>query len=301
MKSTLPCVAERPVEIREHATLSGQPGRAWFGNRFVYLLISQRARGLSIGINLNPNKACNFDCVYCEVDRSHTRHGAEVDVPAMATELENLLAVLRNEGVRSLPGWEQTPDELSALKEVALSGDGEPTLCPDFAEVLEAVLHARARGPFFKIVLITNGTGLHRQQVCDALRLLTRQDEIWVKLDVGTQADLERINRPVCPAGDAPPCLQLILENIIRLGRERPVVIQSLFPSINGQGPSEDSVAAYISRLEQLKRDGAQISLVQVYSVHRPAVREDCRHLSLRELSAIARRIRTIGLKAEVF
>lgn len=46
----------------------GRP-REFLGNRFVYAVISQRAHGLSIGINLNPNKACNFDCAYCEVNR----------------------------------------------------------------------------------------------------------------------------------------------------------------------------------------------------------------------------------------
>jgi hypothetical protein len=142
---------------------------------------------------------------------------------------------------------------------------------------------------------------LHRAHVSEALKLLTRRDEIWVKLDVGTQAELERINRPVCRAGEEAPCLRLILENIVRLGRERPLVIQSLFPSIDGNGPTEENIAAYIDCLQQLKSAGTQISLVQVYSVHRPAVRKECGHLPLKQLSAIARRIRDIGLKAEVF
>lgn len=279
------------------------PGRSWFGNRFVYLVVSQRARGLSVGINLNPDKACNFDCIYCEVDRTGAQGPKAVDTCVMAAELEAMLLLLHSQGVRSLPGFADLSDELCNLKEVALSGDGEPTLCPNFEEALESVLHVRARSavPFFKIVLITNGTALHREQVGRALNLLTFRDEIWIKLDVGTQAELERINRPRCLGSDNSPCLQMIVHNIIRVGRQRPVVIQSLFPSLDGRGPGDKEIAAYLECLEKIRAAGAKISLVQVYSVHRPAIQSNCRHLPLHELSAISKRIRAIGLKAEVF
>ena len=67
----------------------GRP-RHGLGNRFVYAAISQRARGLSIGVNLNPDKRCNFDCVYCEVDRDTPGRARRVDVAVMASELERL-------------------------------------------------------------------------------------------------------------------------------------------------------------------------------------------------------------------
>ena len=221
----------------------------------------------------------------------------------MARKLQTILELIAAGGARTLPGLASVPDELTTLKEVALSGDGEPTLCPNFEQVVEAVLHVRARGavPFFKLVLLTNGTGLHREQVARALKLFTFRDEIWIKLDVGSQAGLERINRPKSVGTENSPCLSTILQNIIRVGRERSIVIQSLFPSIDGRGPSEEEIAAYLKCLEKIRAAGAKISLVQVYSVHRPAIQSNCRHLVLKELSSIARRIRATGLSAEVF
>ncbi len=297
------------TEVVEPETRATLGVRSYLSNQLVYIVISQRAKGVSVGVNLNPDKVCNFDCAYCEIDptpptdRTNVTRKQGADVTVIAAELESMLRFLAEKDIRSLPGWANVPAELSKLKEVALSGDGEPTLCPNFEEAIQTVLHVRARGtvPFFKIVLITNGTGLHLPEVRRALKLLTSRDEIWVKLDVGTQAGLERLNRPVAGLGCPAPDLDQIINNIIQLGRERPVIIQSMFPRVDKLGPAEDEVAEYLNCLRRIKAEGAHISLVQVYSVHRPAVRSRCEHLSLKELSAIARSIRALGLKAEVF
>ena len=142
------------------------------------------------------------------------------------------------------------------MRHVALSGDGEPTLSPQFAEVVQAVVHIRALGgfPFFKIVLLTNGTGLDRPQVQESLKRFTKSDEIWVKLDGGTQEYLDK----VCRLKDV--TLGKILSNILHLARQRPVVIQSLFPAINGEEPSAEDIEQFAHRLKELKSDGAQIS-----------------------------------------
>lgn len=270
------------------------PARNFYGNRFVYCVISQRAGGLSIGVNMNPDRRCNFDCVYCEVDR--TKEGGPIRLPVaeMLGELEKLLAVVY-EGRPEQPG--SAAAGLLSFKEVALSGDGEPTLSPNFREIAESVAGLRARRVFppFKIVLITNGTGLHLPQVRAGLEVLNAGDEIWVKLDVGTQAGLERINRTSLP-------LENLLKNIRELACQRPVVIQSLFPLVGGVEPSPEEIEAYTGCLCELKEAGAQISLVQVYSAHRPAMDSACAHLPLRRLSSIARIVRErTGLNVEVF
>jgi wyosine [tRNA(Phe)-imidazoG37] synthetase (radical SAM superfamily) len=180
---------------------------------------------------------------------------------------------------------------------VALSGDGEPTLCPNFGEAVEAVIHLRAsaRVPRFKIVLITNATCLDRSQVAYGIRLLTRQDEVWAKLDGGTQAYIDYINRAEFP-------LAKILENIRDLGRERPVVIQTMVPEINGENPFRSQITEYAARLRELKEAGAQISLVQIYSANRPTPHSACAHLSLKALSEVAKAVRSAtGLRTEVF
>jgi wyosine [tRNA(Phe)-imidazoG37] synthetase (radical SAM superfamily) len=269
--------------------------RDWLGNRFVYAVISSRARGLSLGVNMNPDRRCNFDCSYCEVDRRSPSEERQLLVDVMAAELHKTLLEVRSGQLRSRPSYHTLPSELLQLRHVALSGDGEPTLAPNFVEAVQAVARVRALGGFFKIVLITNGTGLDQAEVMRGLEILTKSDEIWVKLDGGTQGFVDKINRPNVP-------LEKILANILLVGRRRPVVIQSLFPEIHGDEPPHEEIQEYASRLKELKAGGAQISLVQIYSAARPGAHAEWGHLPLRVLSQISQAVRQVaGLRAEVF
>ena len=269
--------------------------RDFLGNRFVYAVISSRAGGLALGVNMNPDKRCNFDCSYCEVDRHTASHEGKLAVDVMAQELHRTLLAVRQGQLRSRPWYHSLPAELLQLRHVALSGDGEPTLAPNFVEAVQAVVRVRALGGFFKIVLITNGTGLDQPDILRGLELLTKSDEIWIKLDGGTQAFVDKINRPNVP-------LEKILANILLVGRQRQVVVQSLFPAIHGEEPPFEEIQEYAMRLKELKAGGAQISLVQIYSAARPGVHAEWGHLPLRVLSQIAQTVRhTAGLRAEVF
>jgi wyosine [tRNA(Phe)-imidazoG37] synthetase (radical SAM superfamily) len=269
--------------------------RDLLGNRFVYAVISSRARGLSLGVNMNPDRRCNFDCYYCEVDRRSPSHERQLLVDVMAAELHRTIQAVRSGQFHSRAGFQHLPPELLALRHVALSGDGEPTLAPNFVEAVQAVARVRALGGFFKIVLLTNGTGLDQPEVLRGLEILTKSDEIWIKLDGGTQSFVDRVNRPNVP-------LEKILANIQMVGRRRPVVIQSLFPSIEGDEPPPEEIQEYAQRLKELKAGGADISLVQIYSAARPGVHSEWGHLPLRVLSQIAQTVRQVtGLRAEVF
>ncbi len=286
---------KRHVMVRE---IAFDRPRDFLNNRFVYAVLSPRARGLTLGVNMNPDKRCNFDCLYCEVDRSTLPEQSALQVGVMATELQRTLAHILQGRLREHPQYQSLPDELLQLRHVALSGDGEPTLSSQFAEAVQAVVHIRALGgfPFFKIVLLTNATGLDRSQVQESLKRFTKSDEIWVKLDGGTQEYLDK----VCRLKDV--TLGKILSNILHLARQRPVVIQSLFPAINGEEPSAEDIEQYAHRLKELKSDGAQISLVQIYSANRPMSHAECGHLPLKTLSNIAQVVRQVsGLKTEVF
>jgi wyosine [tRNA(Phe)-imidazoG37] synthetase (radical SAM superfamily) len=269
--------------------------RDFLRNQFVYVVISPRAGGLSLGINLNPVVNCNLNCIYCEVDRTEAARVSSFDVDRMVAELKETHELANGGWLRQWPRYARLPEDLLKVRHVALSGDGEPTLSSHFLEALQAVVHVRALGRFFKIVLVSNSTGLGRPQVRQGLRLLTRQDEVWAKLDGGTQSYINKVNGASVP-------LNQILESILLVGRQRPVVIQSLFPAIHGTPPPQEEIREYAQRLKELKQEGAEISMVQVYSATRPTARSGCSHLPLKTLSEIAQTVRRVaGLRAEVF
>ena len=271
--------------------------REFSAKHFVYTVISPRARGLSIGVNFNPDQQCNFDCIYCEVDRRRPAGKKSLEVGVMIAELRHALEMISSGKIRQDPHYARLPESLLCLRHVTLSGDGEPTLCPNFAEAVAAILHLRATGlfPFFKLVLVTNATGLDARHVAPSVKRLDSSDEVWVKLDAGSEDYFQKVNRPQVP-------LSKVMVNITMLGRVRPVVIQSLFPSIDGREPAEEEIKQYLARLLELKAAGTMISLVQVYSATRPVGNPCCGHLPLHSLFRIAKLIRSeTGLKAEVF
>jgi wyosine [tRNA(Phe)-imidazoG37] synthetase (radical SAM superfamily) len=131
--------------------------------------------------------------------------------------------------------------------------------------------------------------------VQQGLKHFTKSDEIWAKLDGGTQAFFNRVDRSGVP-------LEKVLSNILLVARQRPVIIQSLFAAINGEEPASGEIEEYAHRLKELKAAGANIPLVQIYSATRPMFHAECGHLPLKTLSHIAHTVRHVsGLKAEVF
>jgi len=247
----------KPPMLTDEAAF-GYP-RDFLANQFVYLVVSPRARGLSVGVNLNPVVNCTFNCMYCEVDRTKPSRAMNLDVERMVQELRTTLLLAHEGGLRAIAGYAQFPEDLLAVRHVTLSGDGEPTIAGNFVEATEAIIHLRALGqvPPFKIVLVTNSTALDQPQVQRGLKYLTKDDEVWAKLDAGTQRYLSRVNGTNIP-------IEKILANILGLARRRPVVIQSLFPSIHRKGPSSYEIEQYARRLNELSQQGANISMVQI-------------------------------------
>lgn len=267
--------------------------------RFVQTVVSPRARGLSVRLDLAPDGHCNFDCQYCEVKRTQLSADRVPDIPVMMAELEAVLDTIAQGRGRELPGCNRVPDGYLHLGHVALSGEGEPTLCPCFADVLESLLHlrARTRHGFFRIAIVTNGTRLNAPEIRESLSLLTPQDEIWAKLDAGTEEWFQIVNRPQCT-------LQEVLAQLKECGKEHALTIQSLFPTLPKypNGPPPDEIAAYVDRLIELKEAKVRIPLVQIYSTSRSAARPGVGHAPLATLSAIARQVRTrAGLNAQVY
>ncbi len=267
-----------------------QHSRSFQENRYVYPVLSRRSKGISVGINLNPDKVCNFNCIYCQVERNGALPKIEVDISRISYELKETLDLVKTGRIFSLPPFDKTPSELRHLSDIAISGDGEPTMVPCFYEVIEEILKVR-KGCYgdIKIVLITNASGLNRPKVQDALDILYQNNgEVWAKLDAGSDAFYRKVSRTHIPFGD-------IVRNLIVTAQRHPIVIQSCFNRINNQPPQGDEIERYCHLLKRLTESGGQIRLVQIYTVARPPAEDGVTPLSGEELNFIAGKVREIA------
>src|SRR6516162_6780926 len=126
------------TERRQPLLIHRDHRRDFENNRYVYAVVSRRSKGVSIGLNLNPDKICNFDCVYCQVDRRTPATVRDVDVPRLLDELEGMLDLVVSGELFEIERFAQTPPALRRLNDIAFSGDGEPTTCPEFLEIVRA-------------------------------------------------------------------------------------------------------------------------------------------------------------------
>ena len=277
-----------------------QHSRSWRENRYVYPVISRRSKGLSIGVNLNPDQGCNFDCVYCSVDRTTAPTVRSVDLEGVRAELDHLLGLAVSGAIWNEPPFDRTPPELRRLNDVAFSGDGEPTSYPGFGEACRLAADLiKWHGALAKIVVITNATLLNRPEAQAALAFLDTLSEavpsqVWAKLDAGTQDYYALIERTKVP-------LSRVLDNLLLTGRARPIVIQSMFLRYRGEAPPVEEIDAYLGRLRDLIAGGCRISLVQVYTVARSTAEAQATPLTKDEVDAIVAKVRTLGVAAEAY
>lgn len=233
---------------------------------YAYPVLSRRAAGLSVGINLSPHKACNMDCVYCQVDRDVAPTVRTVDLDRMEEELTALLVRAADGEIFTVEPFASAPAHLHRLADVAFSGDGEPTSYRGFFEACRRVVRAKERAgvPETPVRLITNAIDLDRDEVVEALAFLDDHGgEIWAKLDAGTAEHFDRVARTKTP-------LHRILANLLATAKLRPLTIQSLFLRLSGEDPAATEIEAWIGRLEEILAEGGSLSLVQVYTVARP-------------------------------
>ncbi|HEY7089401.1 MAG TPA: radical SAM protein [Tepidisphaeraceae bacterium] len=272
--------------------------RNWQANRYVYPVISRRSKGLSIGVNLNPDKVCNFDCIYCCVDRTVGPTYREVDLSILKDELQHMLELARSGELWKIPPFDQTAPELRRINDIAFSGDGEPTSFSGFGAACQLAADLLADSGLagnVKIVVITNATLFHRPAVREALEFLDQHNgEIWAKLEAGTEEYYRRVERTSIS-------LKRVLDNILEAGRVRPIVVQSLFMNVHGEPPSGAEIDAYIARLRELKTSGCQIKLVQVYTVARTTAEAYVTPLKPQALDAISDAVRAIPLPVETY
>ena len=247
-------------------SLHSNHNRIYGSNRFVYPVLSRRSNGVSLGVNLNPDKVCNFDCIYCQVDRTTRSETRFVEMDQLLAELRTTLDFITSGDFFGDGPFKDIPPELKRLNDIAFSGDGEPTTYKNFDEIIStcASLKQELELDDVKMVLITNASMFHRDHVKAGLQILDEnQGEIWAKLEAGTEAYFQIIDRTSFK-------LQEIVDNIAAAAQRRSVVIQSLFMNVNGVAPSNEELLAFCSRLSEIVTAGGAIDHVQIYTVARP-------------------------------
>jgi wyosine [tRNA(Phe)-imidazoG37] synthetase (radical SAM superfamily) len=221
----------------------------------LYPVISRRSGGLSLGIDLFPDgKRCNFNCPYCEL------FPFPGEPPFEPAELDRELGEFFHiEYASYLPG---TP-----LRDLCLSGSGEPTLSPHLGEALASMRRAQARfAPEAALVLITNSTNLGDEATAALLGRFVDEAglRIWAKLDGGSEAMYSRMNRSSVP-------FEKIVSGIRSFSRKHPVVVQTMLCEVDGAGPSARDLSDYGDLLASFLKDGAQVREVHLYTQARPS------------------------------
>jgi wyosine [tRNA(Phe)-imidazoG37] synthetase (radical SAM superfamily) len=286
-------VDSMPLEI-----LHTQHERRFAESKFVYPVLSRRSGGISLGVNLNPDKVCNFDCIYCQVDRTTTSDTQFVELPRLLEELDYFLGLVTSGELFETEKFRATPAHLRRLNDVAFSGDGEPTTHRNFDEVIAAVADLKRKHelPLVKLVLITNASMFHRPHVQRGLAILDANNgEIWAKLEAGTADYFKKIDRTTIP-------FQQILDNITSAAKARPLVIQALFMRVAGEPPTANEIDAFCDRLNEIIAAGGKLSLIQVYTVARKPTESYVTPLSECEVDSIVAKVKErTGLHAAAF
>ncbi len=264
-------------------TLYALHDRSYQDNRYVYPVLSRRAGGISVGINLNPDKGCNFDCVYCQVDRTPSGMvGIDplhrpTDIPLLLEELNHLTEEISSGALFSRAPFEGVPENLRKMADIALSGDGEPTMVPEFLPVLDALLEHRSRKTDLlgiPIRLITNGTGLFRHSTRRALGKrffpggapTSHNDEVWFKIDAADPESFRRIDQSSIP-------FDRYWSSVTETLLELPVTIQTMVCEIRNPRSPFDPLGEWRSQMAEHIRNlldqGAPIREWHLYTVAR--------------------------------
>ncbi|NWG38360.1 MAG: radical SAM protein [Hydrogenophilaceae bacterium] len=263
---------------------------------YVYPVVSRRAGGVSVGINLNPNNACNWACIYCQVPDLTRGTAPPIDLNKLETELRAMLAdIVQGDFMQTC-----VPEGSRRLNDIALSGNGEPTSAKAFPQVVELV--GRVMQDFnligqIKLVLITNGSLIDRPRVQEGLKKMAELNgEIWFKLDSATSQGFRRINQTRIPP-------QKHVERLEAAARLCPTWIQTCMFALYGEAPSREEQNAYLEVLRQLVKKHVPIKGVLLYGLARPSMQPAAPRLSSLShqwLEQFASAIRTTGLAVKV-
>lgn len=277
---------QQPLSIQDHRRDSA-------GMTYVYPVVSRRAGGVSIGINLNPNNACNWHCVYCQVPGLKRGGPPPIDLAQLETELRSMLDNM----LRGTFFEDRVPAESRQLIDVAFSGNGEPTSAREFPEAVAIAARVlREEGLLGRVVLrvITNGSLVDRPWVRAGLVALgAAGGEVWFKVDGATPEAIARVNGVHLKV----EAVERRLATCAALCR---TWVQTCLFAMDGKPPGENELEALIALLA---RASATTAGVHLYGLARPSCQNGAKRLgrlSAEWLETLANRMRRHGLTVRV-
>lgn len=266
------------------------------GLTYVYPVISRRAGGLSIGINLNPNNACNWRCVYCQVPDLKRGAAPAIDLVKLERELCGFLEQLLFGDFMQ----QHVPTTARTIHDIALSGNGEPTSAREFAGIISLIGRVIQRFPLpatLKLRLITNGSLIHHAAVQSGLRQMAQLNgEVWFKVDSVTSMGRWKINH-------TRGSLHQMRSNLQLSASLCPTWLQTCVFNWNGLAPDDNETQAYLDFVRTMLQEGVDIKGVLLYSLARPSLQAEADSLSNSSqdwMERFANRIRELGITVKV-
>ena len=279
-------VSKQYLSIHDHS-------RELSGLKYIYSVISRRAGGLSVGINLNVNNACNWQCIYCEIPNLTRGTPPPIELNVLEKELRFFL----HEIIHGDYMEKNVSAEDRHLKDIAFSGNGEPTSAEEFPEVISIVKKLLEEFNLLhklKIRLITNGSLMHQTSVIKSVEMLNEiNGEVWFKVDAATEESIKTINQVNLKPHQ-------ILERLKMITNVCPTFVQTCIFSIQGKGPSEKDIKAYVDLINEVKNN---IQGVHLYGLARPSLQPLAKNLARvneATLENIAKKLRSLDIKTTV-
>lgn len=261
---------------------------------YVYPVVSRRSRGVSLGINLNVNNACNWRCVYCQVEGLVRGKPEEIQLDKLEHELDYMLNWIVNGDFVE----KHAPIELRRFNDVCLSGNGESTLSHQFLSTINIISKLRDKyglNEKIKTILITNGSEIDRPDIVDSLKLMSSLNgEVWFKIDSITKSGINRVNQVVLTP-------ESVKKRLILSASLCKTFIQTCMFRVNDLDPDSQDVDKYIKFVKEV-REG--IAGVLLYSTARnPALPEghDISSVSVEFLSNIAKELSKDGIEVKYY
>jgi wyosine [tRNA(Phe)-imidazoG37] synthetase (radical SAM superfamily) len=259
--------------------------------------VSRRARGVSVGINLNTNNACNWRCIYCQVPDLTRGAAPPVDIALLEQELRGFLHELLHGDFMQ----RRVPEGMRRINDIALSGNGEPTSAESFAETIDLICRLKEELGLpseIKLVLITNGSLLYRENVQQGLRRMAQSNgEVWFKLDRASESGMQLVN-------DTRMSMEKVREHLrIALSCCPNTWLQTCWFELDGVPPSRQDEDDYLDFLANLLNEGSRPRGVLLYTLARPSLQPEAPRLSAipaEQLELFANRIRALDIAVQV-